>query len=506
MIPGLALIGGGMDSCVIDTRNFLFTSGFATVEMADSCYLSGFNIKTYDPTHGFGIKIREESGSKIYSVIKFNNIQQAVRGISLTSYSFTNSHSIINQNWISSVSYGINCELTSPIISENYINVVPHGQGITPSLYAEPLVINNIVSGINVTIGYYDFGANPRYYNNLLFGSGAYGFNDYGDTIVNNIVYGYNGGWGHGITGAGSYLRNNHIQDALVGLYYDIIGGPPPNVRYNNFWNNETNFEYFTGDSTNISADPMFADPDSMDFHLQEYSPLIDRGDPEILDKDGTRSDIGLYGGPYGERYEYMDLPPKAPVNLSATVDTDLILIKWNSNTEADFNHYNLYRDTTENFTADSSTFVASVEDTSYLHIRPEGINNLYFKLTASDNQGNISEPSEELHLVLTGTTDNEEFIINNYRLFQNYPNPFNPSTRIGYRLKERGYVKLYVYDIKGELVQTLVNQYQEGGYHEVNFVGGNELSSGIYIYQIMVRSEQNIPVFTDMKKMIYIK
>ncbi len=64
------------------------------------------------------------------------------------------------------------------------------------------------------------------------------------------------------------------------------------------------------------------------------------------------------------ETIHYQDLPPRQPVNLSATVDTDYILIRWKKNTEADINHYNLYRDTTENFTADSATFVASVEDT----------------------------------------------------------------------------------------------------------------------------------------------
>jgi hypothetical protein len=48
------------------------------------------------------------------------------------------------------------------------------------------------------------------------------------------------------------------------------------------------------------------------------YSPLIDAGDPTILDKDESISDIGLYGGPYGESYVYLDLPPRPPVNLTA--------------------------------------------------------------------------------------------------------------------------------------------------------------------------------------------
>ena len=41
MIPGLALIGGGRDSCIIDTRNIV-TSSFHAVEVVDSCLFKGF--------------------------------------------------------------------------------------------------------------------------------------------------------------------------------------------------------------------------------------------------------------------------------------------------------------------------------------------------------------------------------------------------------------------------------------------------------------------------------
>ncbi len=43
------------------------------------------------------------------------------------------------------------------------------------------------------------------------------------------------------------------------------------------------------------------------------FSLLINAGDPNILDVDGSRSDVGLYGGPYGQSYVYKDLPPKKP-------------------------------------------------------------------------------------------------------------------------------------------------------------------------------------------------
>ncbi len=278
-------------------------------------------------------------------------------------------------------------------------------------------------------------------------------------------------------------------------------------------WNNGINYGGFTPDTTNLSIDPMIINDDTtqgeLDFHLQKYSPLIDAGDPNILDKDGTRSDIGLYGGPYGESYLYQDLAPKPPRNLTASVDSTTITLKWNRNTEADFSYYNLYRDTTNNFQIDSTKLVASLTDTFYYHLIPPGVERLYFKLTGVDNQGNESNPSEEVAVILV-SVKNEWKPVNNYILYQNYPNPFNPTTTIGYKLKERAYVKLYVYDVKGELVEVLVNQYQEAGYYEVEFNGDgktdlikvkNPFVSGVYLCQIIVQSEKGIPVFSDIKK-----
>ncbi|MFC2119693.1 hypothetical protein ACFLQ4_01340 [Bacteroidota bacterium] len=177
--------------------------------------------------------------------------------------------------------------------------------------------------------------------------------------------------------------------------------------------------------------------------------------------------------------------------------------------------NYKLFRDTTANFTADSTTLVTNLADTLYFQIIPPGIDAFYYKLTAIDNQGNESGPSEELAVIITSVNEYPS-TVSNYQLYQNFPNPFNPSTRIAYKLKERGYVKLYVYDIKGELVSTLVNQFKEQGYYEVEFSGEKQgargetlaqrLASGIYIYQIMIKGENDIPIYTDMKKMIMLK
>jgi hypothetical protein len=85
------------------------------------------------------------------------------------------------------------------------------------------------------------------------------------------------------------------------------------------------------------------------------------------------------------------------------------------------------------------------------------------------------------------------------YRLEQNYPNPFNPSTTISYALPKAGVVKVVIYNILGQEVKTLVNQFQSAGAHEVSF-DASRLNSGIYLYSLTSGS------FKQVKKMMLLK
>ncbi|MHB1688384.1 MAG: YCF48-related protein [Ignavibacteriaceae bacterium] len=84
----------------------------------------------------------------------------------------------------------------------------------------------------------------------------------------------------------------------------------------------------------------------------------------------------------------------------------------------------------------------------------------------------------------------------NQFYLYQNYPNPFNPSTVINYQLSADSYVTLKIYDILGNEVKTLVNEYKPQG-----------LARGIYFYRLIVNPrDKRYSVYSITKKMVYLK
>ncbi|MBK7632119.1 MAG: T9SS type A sorting domain-containing protein [Ignavibacteriales bacterium] len=85
------------------------------------------------------------------------------------------------------------------------------------------------------------------------------------------------------------------------------------------------------------------------------------------------------------------------------------------------------------------------------------------------------------------------------FELYQNYPNPFNPTTTIKFNLPEAGMVKLTLYNILGQHIRTLVNEFKESGVHTIN-LDASELNSGMYIYKIESGS------YTQTRKMTLVK
>jgi hypothetical protein len=509
MIRKLALIGSGIDSCIIDTRELATETNFVAVTMQPYCTFEGFYLIVSNQNWGVGVLYRSPLFSGEPGLITNNKIVNAGYGIRTTNLDkgyLRNNILVQNVN-----SKGIQTgafENAQTIIEGNYITLVHIGTGILSSIGGKPILRNNVIIGKDITTGIWGGGPDSLFiYNNLLLIENALG-----DAITltqnpmfcyNNIVKSKNNKYGIQ-TSDNNYVINNFISGNKLGIYR-LYQDEVPIIKYNNSWQNEVNYSDLLIDSTNLSVDPMFVNEDSLDFHLQRYSPLIDAGDPEILDKDGSRSDIGLLGGPYGsEEYKYIDYPPRPPVILDVVVDSLLARIILKRNTEADFSHYNIYRSSTPNFIIDSLNLIKTTEDTSFMvRINEE---KYYYKITGIDKQGNESRGSEEIELTVTGIEENK-VVLEDYKLYQNYPNPFNPSTIISYRIPERVKVNLSVYDIKGEKINELVNQEQEKGYYEVKFDARESkvLSSGIYLYKLEVYKE-NKPVYRKIEKMILLK
>ncbi len=85
------------------------------------------------------------------------------------------------------------------------------------------------------------------------------------------------------------------------------------------------------------------------------------------------------------------------------------------------------------------------------------------------------------------------------YKLYQNFPNPFNPSTKISYKINQEGYVKLSVFNLVGQEIETLVNEYQGAGKYDIEF-NAKDLPSGIYLYKLQVNG------YTSVKRMTLIR
>lgn len=88
--------------------------------------------------------------------------------------------------------------------------------------------------------------------------------------------------------------------------------------------------------------------------------------------------------------------------------------------------------------------------------------------------------------------------------LYQNVPNPFNPTTNIRFDLPSSEHVKLNVYNIKGELIATLLDQKMNAGRNEVSWDAkdnnGMAVASGIYFYRLVAGD------FVQTKKMVLLR
>ncbi|MCK5619158.1 MAG: T9SS type A sorting domain-containing protein, partial [Candidatus Krumholzibacteria bacterium] len=195
--------------------------------------------------------------------------------------------------------------------------------------------------------------------------------------------------------------------------------------------------------------------------------------------------------------YSVDNLTPSPPQNL---ILADGDVIAWDPNTEEDLDYYSVYASPTSGSNPDTEYLVGSTSDTTFT--LPDSVAGYFVFVTATDFNSNESGPSNEIQPPTS--VEAGDFVPTVYALYQNVPNPFNPTTTIRFDLPRAVHVKLCVYNVKGELVATPVDQHMTEGRKEVTWSAkdnrGRPVSSGIYFCRLVAGD------FVQTKKMVLLK
>jgi len=195
------------------------------------------------------------------------------------------------------------------------------------------------------------------------------------------------------------------------------------------------------------------------------------------------------------------------PVELSSfsasLLDNNLIQLKWITATSLNNYGFEIERSETQDARGEKWGKIGFVEGTgnstspneySYTDITKHISSVIKYRLKIIDMDGSFTY-SDVVEV---------ETVPIKFELSQNYPNPFNPSTRISWQSPVSSHQTLKVYDVLGNEVVTLVDEFKQAGSYEVDFqsgsVGGQQLASGIYIYRLTAGN------YTETKKMVLLR
>ncbi len=217
---------------------------------------------------------------------------------------------------------------------------------------------------------------------------------------------------------------------------------------------------------------------------LDGYAPAI----ANAVIEPGGYSDIEL-------NLEYLT----PPINLSRTLEGNNVYMSWEFDNagDEDFTHFAIYiRATSESF----SQFATTTDNSFDVILSP--VLDYAFHIRAIYENG-VSAPSNNIYVSYVDNDDPTAPPLET-ALVGNHPNPFNPSTNVSFSLNQSADVNLSVYNVKGQLVRTLVREHMEAGNHTVEWNGMDNQSkavgSGVYFLKM------NADRYVAVKKMIMLK
>lgn len=157
---------------------------------------------------------------------------------------------------------------------------------------------------------------------------------------------------------------------------------------------------------------------------------------------------------------------------------------------------------------AGSGVFMSDDQALNWINITP-GLANTVAEVLGANNdtlyvgpyQGGVWKRS--ITNILTDVKKNFNEVPDKFSLYQNYPNPFNPSTKISWQSPVSSWQTLTIYDVLGNEVATLVDEFRNAGSYEIEFSPSSfkhHTSSGVYFYRLQAGE------YVETRKMILLK
>ena len=450
---------------------------------------------------------------------------------------------------------GVQLSSASPMITGNKIER-SYEYGVTMTLGSSPLIENNILANNNtqgtsaknqISVGLQGNNS-PIVRNNIIYGStsiptggislwvsGATSFSDMiieGNEIYNNgfgiSLYSTSDGVINAIVKNNRIYNNNINPNALVsGSGINVNGSPfnTPIITQNEIFGNWWGITIQNGTTVQSGPNPNLGNienADTTDDGLNIFYGNIQGADTFDVYNNCTNdiyaqnNDWKAYDSTLIETHifhkvdnnlhgliKFMPFAASIPVELTSFTGSIIdgnVLLNWTTATELNNSGFEVQKGN------HTSTSLSMTEWESIGFVQGKGTS------TEAHNYSFVDEnPAEGKYFYRLKQIDfdgsfeysNVIEVINNmildFTLEQNFPNPFNPTTKLSWQSPISSHQTLIIYDVIGNEVTTLVDEFRQASKYELNF-DASGLSSGIYFYKLSAGK------FVETKKMILIK
>ncbi|MCL2064748.1 MAG: T9SS type A sorting domain-containing protein [Candidatus Cloacimonetes bacterium] len=233
----------------------------------------------------------------------------------------------------------------------------------------------------------------------------------------------------------------------------------------------------------------IYRDDVMIDFTLVGSQTFIDSN--VINDVEYTYYVTAVYTDPNGESVPSNSVTVKIlpvdflpPQNLIANTDNDVVNLSWEEPIFDGFTIFDSYKIYRDEIFIDNTDALFFIDDNIEYKVEYT-----YYVTAFYTNPNGESIPSNSVTVKIIVTNIDETILPTQTELVGNYPNPFNPETTLHFKLANNSRIVIEVFNIRGQIVKSLVDEYFSAGDYKVHWNGTDDMersvTSGIYFYRM---------------------